>query len=260
MQSSSTPDYDLAGCKRQYQVAQGRGSRRTKASAPRAKRVFDGRLVGTVGDTNLSQRRPRDLDLSTHQQQDVRDAAAAARLLLTPDVLRLEPFVMRELGEAGTCGGDDGFDDYSMNPECGAPSPTLLELTIHDHSASDLSTLTLTITMMLTQLQIAGRAALRLASSSGSLRFSSSNITRLGTEVLPTMSQAVVHGNTVYTSGMVDRSADDLEGQMRNVLAKIDSYLEEAGTDKSKLLTGTVWLKDIERDMSAMNKVWMEWI
>jgi len=106
--------------------------------------------------------------------------------------------------------------------------------------------------------QIAGRA-LR-ASSSGSLRSSSSKIIRLGTEVLPTMSQAVVHGNTVYTSGMVDRSADDLEGQMQNVLAKIDAYLEEAGTDKSKLLTGTVWLKNIERDFAAMNEVWNEWI
>lgn len=105
--------------------------------------------------------------------------------------------------------------------------------------------------------QIAGRA---LRASSPGLRFSSSKITRLGTEVLPTMSQAVVHGNVVYTAGIVDGSADDLEGQMENILAKIDGYLEEAGTDKSTLLTGTVWLKDIERDFAAMNKVWNGWI
>ena len=74
------------------------------------------------------------------------------------------------------------------------------------------------------------------------------------------MSQAVVHGNVVYTAGIVDGSADDLEGQMKNILAKIDGYLEEAGTDKSTLLTGTVWLKDIERDFAAMNKVWNGWI
>ena len=95
--------------------------------------------------------------------------------------------------------------------------------------------------------QIAGRA---LRASSPGLRFSSSKITRLGTEVLPTMSQAVVHGNVVYTAGIVDGSADDLEGQMENILAKIDGYLEEAGTDKSTLLTGTVWLKDIEPKMA----------
>ncbi|KAK1736509.1 RutC family protein [Skeletonema marinoi] len=89
---------------------------------------------------------------------------------------------------------------------------------------------------------------------------SSGGITRLGTEVLPTMSQAVMHNDIVYLSGQVDGTGEDVVAQTKNVLAKVDAYLEEAGTDKSKLLTSTIWLKNIERDFGAMNEVWCQWI
>ncbi len=69
------------------------------------------------------------------------------------------------------------------------------------------------------------------------------------------MSQAVIHNGIVYLSGQVDGTADDVTGQTKNVLAKVDKYLHEAGTDKSKLLTSSVWLKNIERDYGAMNEV-----
>ena len=85
-------------------------------------------------------------------------------------------------------------------------------------------------------------------------------IQRLGTDVLPPMSQAVVHNNIVYLSGQVDATADDVVGQAKNVLAKVDKYLKEAGTDKSKLLTSSIWLKDIDKDFGAMNEVWNAWI
>ena len=88
----------------------------------------------------------------------------------------------------------------------------------------------------------------------------SSDIARLGTDVLPPMSQAVIHNDIVYLSGQVDGTAEDVVGQTKNVLAKVDKYLEEAGTDKSKLLTSTIWLKNIERDFGAMNQVWNDWI
>ncbi|KAL7523039.1 hypothetical protein ACHAXR_000003 [Thalassiosira sp. AJA248-18] len=74
------------------------------------------------------------------------------------------------------------------------------------------------------------------------------------------MSQAVVHNGIVYLSGQIDGTAEDVVGQTQNVLAKVDKYLEEAGTDKSKLLTSTIWLKDIERDFGAMNGVWNKWL
>ena len=91
-------------------------------------------------------------------------------------------------------------------------------------------------------------------------RFGSSNIVRLGTDVLPPMSQAVVHNGIVYLSGQVDATADDVSGQTKNVLAKVDKYLEEAGTDKSKLLTATIWVKDIKSDFASVNEVWNAWI
>ena len=71
------------------------------------------------------------------------------------------------------------------------------------------------------------------------IRFSSSNIVRFGVDVLPTMSQAVVHNGIVYLSGQIDGEADDVTGQTKNILAKVDKYLAEAGTDKSKLLTSS---------------------
>ena len=89
---------------------------------------------------------------------------------------------------------------------------------------------------------------------------SGNSIVRIGTDVLPPMSQAVVHNNIVYLSGQIDGTVDDIVGQTKNVLAKVDRYLHEAGTDKSKLLTSTIWLKDIERDFGAMNEVWNAWI
>ncbi len=74
------------------------------------------------------------------------------------------------------------------------------------------------------------------------------------------MSQAVIHGSTVYIAGQVadDPSADVAE-QTRQVLAKIDSLLAEAGTDKSKVLSANVWLSDIST-FDQMNAVWDEWV
>lgn len=72
---------------------------------------------------------------------------------------------------------------------------------------------------------------------------------------------AVVHGNVVYLSGQVpDLSAGtDIRSQARSVLGRIDALLAAAGSDKSKLLTATIWLPDIG-DFGAMNEVWETWI
>jgi enamine deaminase RidA (YjgF/YER057c/UK114 family) len=85
-------------------------------------------------------------------------------------------------------------------------------------------------------------------------------ITRIDQTTLPTMSQAVVHNNICYVSGQIDATGDDVESQTRNILEKIDTLLDQAGTDKSKLLTASIWLKDIETDFATMNKVWLEWV
>ncbi len=74
------------------------------------------------------------------------------------------------------------------------------------------------------------------------------------------MSQSVVHGDTVYLAGQVaDDPNTDVAGQTKQILAKIDGLLAEAGSDKSKLLSATVWLSDI-RAFDEMNKVWDAWV
>ena len=76
----------------------------------------------------------------------------------------------------------------------------------------------------------------------------------------PRMSQIVVHNDTVYLAGIVgdDRSAD-IGTQTAQVLAKIDGYLAEVGTDKSKLLCAEIWISDMAL-FNEMNAVWDAWI
>jgi enamine deaminase RidA (YjgF/YER057c/UK114 family) len=79
-------------------------------------------------------------------------------------------------------------------------------------------------------------------------------------KVGPRMSQAVVHANTVYVAGQVaDDPGADVAGQTRQVLAKIDGLLAEAGTDKSKIVLANVWLSDIST-FDQMNEVWDAWV
>ncbi|MEM8949995.1 MAG: RidA family protein [Pseudomonadota bacterium] len=75
------------------------------------------------------------------------------------------------------------------------------------------------------------------------------------------MSQAVVHGDTVYTAGQVAQNAPggSVTEQTKDILAAIDRLLGEAGTNKSKLLTATIWLADIG-DFDEMNAVWDAWV
>ncbi len=79
-------------------------------------------------------------------------------------------------------------------------------------------------------------------------------------DVGPRMSQAVVHGNTVYLAGQV--AADpkaDVTGQTEQILGQIDKLLKEAGTDKTKILSANVWLADI-KTFADMNKAWDAWV
>ena len=76
----------------------------------------------------------------------------------------------------------------------------------------------------------------------------------------PRLSQAVVHGDTVYVAGQVaaDTSAD-CAGQTRQILNQIDALLAQAGSDKSRILWANVWVADMA-DYAAMNGAWEAWI
>jgi enamine deaminase RidA (YjgF/YER057c/UK114 family) len=84
------------------------------------------------------------------------------------------------------------------------------------------------------------------------------NIERI--KVGPRMSQAVAYGNLVFLAGQVaDDSSADVADQTRQILAKIDGLLAEAGTDKSKLISANVWLSEIST-FNEMNSVWDAWV
>ncbi|MGS1017052.1 RidA family protein [Allosphingosinicella humi] len=82
-------------------------------------------------------------------------------------------------------------------------------------------------------------------------------ITRI--EAGPRMSQAVVHGNTVYLAGQVGAPGESVTAQTKAVLASIEKLLAEVGSDKSKLLSATIWMADMA-DFAEMNAVWDAWI
>jgi enamine deaminase RidA (YjgF/YER057c/UK114 family) len=77
----------------------------------------------------------------------------------------------------------------------------------------------------------------------------------------PRMSQAVVHGNTVYLAGQVASGAPgaSVAEQTRDIVGRIDRLLAEAGSDKAKLLSATVWLTDIST-FAEMNGIWDAWV
>jgi enamine deaminase RidA (YjgF/YER057c/UK114 family) len=78
-------------------------------------------------------------------------------------------------------------------------------------------------------------------------------------EAGPRMSQAVIHGNTVYLAGQVGGPGKSVTEQTRDVLASVDRLLKEAGSDKSKLLQAIIWLDDM-KDFGEMNAVWDAWV
>lgn len=72
------------------------------------------------------------------------------------------------------------------------------------------------------------------------------------------MSQAVIHGQTVYLAGQVAAGAT-VADQTRAVLRQIDDLLARSGTSKEHLLSAIIWLTDMG-DFAAMNDVWDNWV
>ena len=78
-------------------------------------------------------------------------------------------------------------------------------------------------------------------------------------QVGPRMSQAVVHGNTVYLAGQVAGDEPTTKAQTEAILKKIDTLLAAAGTNKSNLLSATVYLADM-KTYDQMNAAWDAWV
>ncbi len=74
------------------------------------------------------------------------------------------------------------------------------------------------------------------------------------------MSQAVVHTGLVYLAGQVASDpSEDVAGQTRQILHQIDRLLAEAGSDKGRILSATIYLADIGV-FAEMNTVWDAWV
>src|SRR5205823_14595413 len=70
------------------------------------------------------------------------------------------------------------------------------------------------------------------------------------------LANMVVHAGTIYLAGQVaDDLSADITTQAKQVLAQIDRLLGEAGSNKSRILSATIYLPDMN-DFAAMNAVW----
>jgi enamine deaminase RidA (YjgF/YER057c/UK114 family) len=75
----------------------------------------------------------------------------------------------------------------------------------------------------------------------------------------PGRSRTVIYGNLVFTVATADTYELDMRRQTREALANLDRQLAEAGTDKSRLLSATVYITDMALK-PQMNEVWLEWV
>jgi enamine deaminase RidA (YjgF/YER057c/UK114 family) len=74
------------------------------------------------------------------------------------------------------------------------------------------------------------------------------------------ISRAVIHNGIAYLAGQtsVDRT-QDIRVQTRDVLSRIDARLAQVGTDKSRLLTALIMVKNMKDDFAGMNEIWDAW-
>ncbi|MEH6578735.1 MAG: RidA family protein [Amphritea sp.] len=74
------------------------------------------------------------------------------------------------------------------------------------------------------------------------------------------MSQTVVYKDQVLISGqLAPHPEKDAFGQTKDILARIDELLKQAGTDKTRILGANIWVSDMA-NFTAMNDAWVSWI
>ena len=75
-----------------------------------------------------------------------------------------------------------------------------------------------------------------------------------------TLSEAAIHNGTIYLAGQIaEDTTQNVEAQTREVLGHIDRLLEEAGSDKTRILMCQIYISDV-KDFDSMNEVWKEWV
>ncbi len=72
------------------------------------------------------------------------------------------------------------------------------------------------------------------------------------------MSKAVIHGDTAYLCGQVG-AGENITEQTKDMLSRVDNILASIGSNKSKILSATIYIKDMDL-FSQMNDVWDTWV
>ena len=74
------------------------------------------------------------------------------------------------------------------------------------------------------------------------------------------LSKVVVANGFAFLAGLTARDLSvGVREQTADILEQIDGYLAKAGTDKSRLVSVNIWLKDIGQ-FRDMNEVWIGWV
>lgn len=84
------------------------------------------------------------------------------------------------------------------------------------------------------------------------------SITRI--DQTPRMSRIVEHNGTIYLCGQTAKDASkDIKEQTVTTLEKVEALLQIAGSDKSHILSVTIYVRDM-KDFAAMNEIWDAWV
>lgn len=74
------------------------------------------------------------------------------------------------------------------------------------------------------------------------------------------LSEAVAFGGLVFLAGHVGTDPDaGVYEQTVDILAQIDAHLAAAGTNRSRLLTVSIWLADMDT-FAELNRAWDAWV
>jgi len=74
------------------------------------------------------------------------------------------------------------------------------------------------------------------------------------------LSDAVEYNGLIYLAGQVAEDlGKDMKAQTEDVLRQIDALLAKCGSDKSRILTATVYVSDM-KSKPAMDAAWMAWV
>ena len=76
---------------------------------------------------------------------------------------------------------------------------------------------------------------------------------------VPTRSRAVIHDGIVYTVAVSPDKSPSVYTQTQRALEALTRTLGEAGSNKSRILTATVYLTDMSKK-DEMNRAWDEWV